>query len=134
MARSKTRWAMAAVGALLMSVPLMIIPSVVARAQQQSSKAMVGSLIVTGTRTVRHPVRPAPPWVSLAKQAGNADDVRMRALHGPGWRERAGVNDSLADAKELVRLLKDYDRRIALLRRRARRWASAPREGGRATA
>jgi histidinol-phosphate phosphatase family protein len=36
-------------------------------------------------------VRSAPPWISLAKQAGNADDVRMRALHGPGWRERAGV-------------------------------------------
>jgi histidinol-phosphate phosphatase family protein len=50
-----------------------------------------GWRIVTGTRTVRHPVRPAPPWVSLAKQAGNADDVLMRALHGPGWRERAGV-------------------------------------------
>jgi histidinol-phosphate phosphatase family protein len=46
---------------------------------------------VTGARTVRHPVRPAPPWISLAKQAGNADDVRMRALHGPRWRERAGV-------------------------------------------
>ena len=30
-------------------------------------------------------------WVSLAKQAGNADDVLMRALHGRGWRERAGV-------------------------------------------
>jgi histidinol-phosphate phosphatase family protein len=50
-----------------------------------------GWRIVTGTRTVRHPVRPARPWVSLAKQAGNADDVRMRALHGPRWRERAGV-------------------------------------------
>ncbi|HZB77237.1 MAG TPA: HAD family hydrolase, partial [Solirubrobacteraceae bacterium] len=36
-------------------------------------------------------VRPAPPWVSLAKQAGNADDVLMRRLHGRGWHERAGV-------------------------------------------
>jgi histidinol-phosphate phosphatase family protein len=46
---------------------------------------------VMGERVVRHPVRPAPPWVSLAKQAGNADDVLMRRLHGRGWRERAGV-------------------------------------------
>ena len=50
-----------------------------------------GWRIVTGERVVRHPVRPAPPWVSLAKQAGNADDVLMRRLHGRGWHERAGV-------------------------------------------
>jgi histidinol-phosphate phosphatase family protein len=50
-----------------------------------------GRRIVTGKRLVRHPVRPAPAWVSLAKQAGNADDVLMRRLHGRGWRERAGV-------------------------------------------
>ncbi len=50
-----------------------------------------GRRIVTGERVVRHPVRPAPPWVSLAKQAGNADDVLMRRLHGPDWRARAGV-------------------------------------------
>jgi histidinol-phosphate phosphatase family protein len=50
-----------------------------------------GWRIVGGERTVRHPARPAPAWVSLAKQAGNADDVLMRALHGRGWRERAGV-------------------------------------------
>ena len=50
-----------------------------------------GGRIVAGERTVRHPPRPAPPWVSLAKQAGNADDVLMRRLHGRGWRERAGV-------------------------------------------
>jgi histidinol-phosphate phosphatase family protein len=50
-----------------------------------------GWRIVMGERTVAHPVRPAPPWISVAKQAGNADDARMRALHGPGWRERAGV-------------------------------------------
>jgi len=29
--------------------------------------------------------------VSLAKQAGNADDVLMRALHGSNWGARAGV-------------------------------------------
>ncbi|HYI19163.1 MAG TPA: HAD-IIIA family hydrolase [Solirubrobacteraceae bacterium] len=50
-----------------------------------------GRRIVVGERVVRHPVRPAPPWVSLAKQAGNADDVLMRRLHGGDWRERAGV-------------------------------------------
>jgi histidinol-phosphate phosphatase family protein len=42
-------------------------------------------------RTVTHPVRPAPAWVSVAKQAGNADDALMRALHGRRWRQRAGV-------------------------------------------
>jgi histidinol-phosphate phosphatase family protein len=50
-----------------------------------------GGRIVLGARGVRHPVRPAPATVSLAKQAGNADDVLMRALHGRGWRERADV-------------------------------------------
>lgn len=50
-----------------------------------------GRRIVTGARHVVHPVRPAPPWVSLTKQAGNADDVLMRRLHGRDWRERAGV-------------------------------------------
>ena len=50
-----------------------------------------GRRIVTGERVVRHPVRPAPAWVSVAKQAGNADDVLMRALHGRAWRARAGV-------------------------------------------
>jgi len=50
-----------------------------------------GWTIAFGRRSVTHPVRPAPAWVSLAKQAGNADDVLMRALHGPGWRARAGV-------------------------------------------
>ena len=38
-----------------------------------------------------HPVRPASPWVSITKQAGNADDALMRRLHGRDWRERAGV-------------------------------------------
>ncbi len=50
-----------------------------------------GWRIVAGRRTVRHPPRPAPASVSLAKQAGNADDVLMRALHGRDWRARAGV-------------------------------------------
>ena len=37
------------------------------------------------------PSAPPAAWVSVAKQAGNADDVLMDALHGRGWRERAGA-------------------------------------------
>jgi HAD superfamily hydrolase (TIGR01662 family) len=48
-----------------------------------------GLEIVTGRRRVLHPVSPADRWVSVRKQAGNADDALMRVLHGPGWRERA---------------------------------------------
>jgi len=44
-----------------------------------------------GTRAVEHPVGPAGPWVSVRKQAGNADDALMRALHGRDWRARAGA-------------------------------------------
>ncbi len=50
-----------------------------------------GWRIVAGSRGVLHPVGPAPWTVSLAKQAGNADDVLMRWVHGRDWRERAGV-------------------------------------------
>jgi histidinol-phosphate phosphatase family protein len=50
-----------------------------------------GYRIVVGDRVVLHPVRAAGWSVSLRVQAGNADDVLMRALHGPGWRAAAGV-------------------------------------------
>ncbi len=50
-----------------------------------------GWRIVRGQRHVVHPVGSAPPSISLRKQAGNADDVLMRRLHGADWRERAGV-------------------------------------------
>jgi histidinol-phosphate phosphatase family protein len=50
-----------------------------------------GHPIVRGGRTVVHPVGPAGPFASVGLQAGNADDVLMRALHGRGWRERAGA-------------------------------------------
>jgi histidinol-phosphate phosphatase family protein len=50
-----------------------------------------GWRIVTGERTVRHPVRPADPWVSLRLQRGNADDALLRARHGARWRAEAGV-------------------------------------------
>jgi glycosyltransferase involved in cell wall biosynthesis len=50
-----------------------------------------GWRIVRGTRRVAHPVRPARWTQSIRSQRGNADDVLMRALHGPRWRERARV-------------------------------------------
>lgn len=50
-----------------------------------------GREIVLGTRRVDHPVRSAPALVSIALQAGNADDVLMEALHGGDWYERAGA-------------------------------------------
>ncbi|WP_346621307.1 HAD-IIIA family hydrolase [Blastococcus montanus] len=48
-----------------------------------------GSRLVRGERWITHPVRPTDRWVSVRVQAGNADDVLMRRLHGPGWRDRA---------------------------------------------
>jgi HAD superfamily hydrolase (TIGR01662 family) len=48
-----------------------------------------GARLVRGERGITHPVRPVDRWVSVRVQAGNADDVLMRRLHGPGWRDRA---------------------------------------------
>jgi HAD superfamily hydrolase (TIGR01662 family) len=48
-----------------------------------------GARLVRGRRWITHPVRPVDRWVSVRVQAGNADDVLMRRLHGPTWRERA---------------------------------------------
>ncbi len=50
-----------------------------------------GYRLARGNRRTVHPVRPAGWWASVRAQAGNADDALMRALHGRGWRERAGV-------------------------------------------
>ncbi|MCU1499275.1 MAG: HAD-superfamily hydrolase subfamily [Acidimicrobiales bacterium] len=50
-----------------------------------------GWQIVAGRRHVVHPVPPARWSVSLANQAGNADDALTDRLHGPGWRARAGA-------------------------------------------
>jgi HAD superfamily hydrolase (TIGR01662 family) len=50
-----------------------------------------GYRIVRGRRSVAHPVVPAGPLASVLAQRGNADDALMWALHGPGWRERAGA-------------------------------------------
>lgn len=45
--------------------------------------------LTRGERWITHPVRPVDRWVSVRVQAGNADDVLMRRLHGPTWRGRA---------------------------------------------
>ena len=50
-----------------------------------------GWRIGPGRREVSHPVRTAPWQQSIRSQRGNADDVLMRAVHGPGWREAAQV-------------------------------------------
>jgi histidinol-phosphate phosphatase family protein len=50
-----------------------------------------GWRLTQGRRTAAHPVRAADRWISVRLQAGNADDVLMRAVHGPRWRGRAGV-------------------------------------------
>ncbi|MFD7135050.1 glycosyltransferase family 2 protein [Streptomyces sp. NPDC059894] len=44
-----------------------------------------------GSRTTRHPVRPADRWVSVRAQRGNADDALMNRLHGRDWWSRAGA-------------------------------------------
>jgi histidinol-phosphate phosphatase family protein len=49
-----------------------------------------GYRIEWGRRTVAHPVGPADALVSVRLQAGNGDDVLMRALHGRGWRRAIG--------------------------------------------
>lgn len=50
-----------------------------------------GYLIVRGERGATHPVGSASRWVSLARQRGNADDMAMRAIHGPDWRIAGGA-------------------------------------------
>jgi len=50
-----------------------------------------GHRIVTGARSVVHPVRPAGPGTSISLQRGNADDVLMRVLHGRRWHDAAGA-------------------------------------------
>ena len=50
-----------------------------------------GYRLVRGRRGIAHPVRDEDRWVSVRAQRGNADDALMRALHGPGWREAAGI-------------------------------------------
>jgi hypothetical protein len=50
-----------------------------------------GYELVRGRRCVTHPVGPSRPLDSVRRQAGNADDALMRALHRSDWRRRAGA-------------------------------------------
>jgi hypothetical protein len=50
-----------------------------------------GRRLAVGGRTTMHPVRPAPWWISVALQRGNADDALMSRLHGRAWRQRVGA-------------------------------------------
>jgi HAD superfamily hydrolase (TIGR01662 family) len=50
-----------------------------------------GCELAVGNRTVVHPVGDASWSVSITKQAGNADDALMAAIHGRTWRRRAGA-------------------------------------------
>jgi histidinol-phosphate phosphatase family protein len=50
-----------------------------------------GGRLDRGRRGVIHPVRPAGTWDSVRAQAGNADDMLMRHLHGPDWHRPAGA-------------------------------------------
>jgi hypothetical protein len=50
-----------------------------------------GWTLELGRRVTWHPVRPAPWWISVRLQRGNADDVLLERLHGRGWRRRLGV-------------------------------------------
>jgi histidinol-phosphate phosphatase family protein len=78
-----------------------------------------GWRIVTGDRSVRHPIRPVGPWVSVALQRGNADDALMRARHGAGWREAAGVPRG-ARRRHLLTVLAALGAAGALVRGRRR--------------
>jgi GT2 family glycosyltransferase len=49
-----------------------------------------GWRVVRGQRAVWHRARPAPWWISVRLQRGNADDVLLERTHGPGWRQRVG--------------------------------------------
>jgi hypothetical protein len=50
-----------------------------------------GWRLMLGQRRVRHPVRPAPWWMSVRLQRGNGDDVLLERLHGRGWRRRLDI-------------------------------------------
>lgn len=50
-----------------------------------------GWLVLRGEREVTHPVRAVDRWISVRLQTGNADDMTMRALHGPDWRTLVGA-------------------------------------------
>jgi histidinol-phosphate phosphatase family protein len=81
------RWALAAVGGFDERFP---------RAFREDADLALrvmdaGGGLVRGRRRVAHPPGPAGLWTSVRLQRGNADDPLMDALHGPGWRARAGA-------------------------------------------
>lgn len=88
-----------------------------------------GYLILRGARHVTHPVRPAARWASLRAQRGNADDVLMSALHGPGWRTRCGaetgrnIRHSLTTASAVIAAASLLSRRRAPAALAAALWA-----------
>jgi len=51
--------------------------------------------IELGSRRCLHPVSRGDFWISVRKQRGNADDARMRALHGRRFAERLGERASI---------------------------------------
>jgi histidinol-phosphate phosphatase family protein len=51
-----------------------------------------GWRLAAGCRRARHPIATSDRWASLRRQAGNADDALMTALHGSSWHERAGAD------------------------------------------
>lgn len=50
-----------------------------------------GWRLAHGERITVHPAQATDEWASVRAQAGNADDVLMRRLHGPGWRLAAAA-------------------------------------------
>lgn len=50
-----------------------------------------GFQIVQGHRLVEHPAPEEGSWDCLTRERRVADDVLMRAIHGPRWRERSGA-------------------------------------------
>lgn len=79
-----------------------------------------GYEIVRGRRHIEHPVRPAVALVSLRLQRGNADDVLMRALHGPLWRLECGAEPSL-NGRHLLSVVSQAAAVVGCLRRRRNR-------------
>ncbi|MFI8825055.1 glycosyltransferase family 2 protein [Streptomyces sp. NPDC053431] len=50
-----------------------------------------GWSLAQGSRRTAHPPRQGGRWLPVRQQSGNGDDVLMRRLHGPDWRDRAGA-------------------------------------------
>lgn len=50
-----------------------------------------GWRLTVGCRRTRHPIPASDRWASVRRQAGNADDALMAALHGRDWHDRAAA-------------------------------------------